>query len=69
MSKKEIEMADKAFNAAIVIEGISMTLAGLVNQLDAEKCDSLTNESLEKAIYAIRMHLERIADDLENITK
>lgn len=62
-------MEDKAYSASIEIYGISMILAGLANQLDDETSDSLNPESLGNAIYAVRMHLERIVNDLENIAK
>lgn len=69
MTPKELKMEDLAFNTAIEITGISMIIAGLANQLDNEVCDSLTPESLNNALYAVRMHLDRISDDLENIAK
>ena len=68
-STKELKMEDRAFDASIEIKGVAMVLAGLGNQLDYEKTDTLTPDSLNSAIYAIRKHLERIADDLENIAK
>lgn len=69
MTKKELTMEDKAFNASIELNGISMIIAGLANQLDSEVCDSLTPDSLNAAMYAIRMYIDRIADDLLNIAK
>ena len=69
MTRKELNMENIAFDASIEINGVAMILAGLANQLDNEVCDSLTPDSLDTAIYAVRMHLERIADDLENIVK
>lgn len=66
MSNKEMTVADKAYEVSIEIYGVSMVLAGLSNQLDREKCDTLTESALEDAIYAIRKHLERIANDLEH---
>lgn len=67
MSKNEMTVADKAYEVSIEINGVSMVLAGLANQLDREKCDTLTESALEDAIYAIRKHLERIANDLEHV--
>ena len=65
--KKDLEY--KVYDVAVEIHGISMILAGLGNQLDNEVCDSLTPDSLDTAIYAVRMHLERIEKDLMNIVK
>ena len=66
-SNRELEIENIAFNTSIEINGISMLLLGLMNQFDNEFCDSLTPDSLVSAIYAIRMQLERVAADLENI--
>ena len=46
------------------VEGISMAITGLTNQLNNKKTNSLTEESLGKALYGISSHLDRISDDL-----
>lgn len=66
MSKNEMTVADKVYEVSIEISGISMVLAGLVNQLNRANGDTLTESALEDAIYAVRKHLERIANDLEH---
>lgn len=67
MSKKELEIVNIVFEATLEIDGISMILAGLANQLDSAKNDSLTNTALYEAIFAVRRHLERVSTDLKKI--
>lgn len=45
--------------------GIAMVVAGLSNQLDGDKTESLTIESLKTALFGVSCYLERIADDLD----
>lgn len=67
--KMTSKVINKASDASLALEGISMILAGLSNQLSPENGDVLTASSLYMALYAVRMHLEQIAKDLENIEK
>lgn len=55
------------FDISVEIEGISMILAGLANQLDNDLTDTLTPDSMANALFGVRMHLERIAKDLQRI--
>lgn len=48
---------------SIEVEGISLAITGLINQLD-NKTNSLTGDSLGKALFGISCHLDRISDDL-----
>lgn len=41
-------------------------VSGLSNQLDNKKTDSLTQESLQDALFGVSTHLDRIADDLRD---
>lgn len=52
---------------ATELSGVSMVLTGISNQLDAEKTDSLNKNSLRMALFAVASHLERIAEDLQEI--
>ena len=67
MSNQELVIAGKAWELSVEVNGISMVLAGLSNQLESKESDTLTVPALMEAIYAIRKHLERVATDLENI--
>lgn len=67
MSKKELVMANEAWELSVEVNGISMVLTGLSNQLNSEECDALTPSALHDALYAVRRHLERIAKDLASI--
>lgn len=67
MNDKELKMSSKAYEISLEINGLSMVLTGLSNQLDNSVSDSLKPEALGNAIFAVRMHMERIAKDLENI--
>ena len=44
-----------------------MVIMGLGNQLDNNKTDTLNPESLKDALFGVQIHLERIAEDLENL--
>lgn len=63
MNKKDL------FELAAEIHSIGMIIAGLGNQLDNEKTDTLTSASMQEALYGIREYLERISDDLLVIDK
>nr|DAP95769.1 MAG TPA: hypothetical protein [Caudoviricetes sp.] len=52
---------------SIEVEGISLAITGLINQLDNNKTNSLTGDSLGKALFGISCHLDRISDDLGDI--
>ena len=54
------------FDLATEIRGVAMTISGLGNQLDTNS-DRLTPDAMKDALYGIRVHLERIAEDLETI--
>lgn len=49
------------------INGISNIIAGLSNQLDNSKTDTLSVESMGQAMFGISNFLDRIAEDLEDI--
>lgn len=49
------------------INGISNIIAGLSNQLDNSKTDTLSTESMNLAMFGISNYLDRIAEDLEDI--
>ena len=54
------------FDLATEIRGVAMTISGLGNQLDTNS-DRLTPDAMKEALYGLRVHLERIAEDLETI--
>ena len=49
------------------INGISNIIAGLSNQLDNSKTDTLSIESMQQAMVCISTYLDRIVEDLEDI--
>lgn len=51
------------FDLATEIRGVAMTISGLGNQLDTNS-DRLTPDAMKEALYCIKVHLERIAEDL-----
>ena len=51
------------FVLATEIRGVAMTISGLGNQLDTNS-DKLTPDAMKEALYGIKVHLERIAEDL-----
>lgn len=57
--KKQVDLEE----TALELEGIALTLAGLENQ-NCPEVDHLTEESLSVALISIRMHINRIADEL-----
>ena len=69
MNDKALKIIDRVYELSVEIDGITMVLAGIANQLELETGDTLTTASLASAIYAIRKHLERVSTDLENIEK
>ena len=54
------------FDLSAEIKGVAMVISGLGNQLDTNS-DRLTPDAMKDALYGIRVHLERIAEDLETI--
>lgn len=50
----------------VEIHAVSMIVTGLSNGFD-KKCDHLTLESLQLALFGVAHHLDRIADDLNEI--
>lgn len=69
MSEKESRMKNINIDILAEIEGVSMVLSALCNQLDNETYDSLTNKSLASAIFAVSMHLDRIRNDLADMAR
>ena len=67
MNKKKIEAEKMFFEVSLEIDGISMVLAGLVNQLWNNESTTLSTVALADAVYAVRCHLERISSDLKNL--
>lgn len=47
------------------INGISMIITGLSNQLDNEKTDALNPGSLREALFGVSSYLDRIVKDLD----
>lgn len=54
------------FELSTEIVGVAMAISGLSNQLDAN-ADRLTPDAMKEALYGIKIHLERIAEDLERL--
>lgn len=54
------------FELSTEIECVAMVISGLGNQLDTNT-DRLTPDAMKEALYGVKVHLERIAEDLENI--
>lgn len=54
-------------DCAAELMGLSMVLTGLSNQLDNNKTDTLNQDSLSMALFAVSKHLDRIADDLGGV--
>lgn len=51
------------------INGVAMIIAGLGNQLDSNETDILNPEAMRNALYGVQTHLERIAEDLEELER
>lgn len=49
------------------VEGIAMIAAGLGNQLDNNKTDSLNPNAMRNVLYGVQLYLERIAKDLGDL--
>lgn len=54
------------FDLSTEIRGVAMTITGLGNQLDTNS-DSLTAVTMKEALYGVKVHLERISEDLERL--
>ena len=62
MIEEKINLCD--LSAEII--GISRIVSGLSNQLDNKKTDTLTVDSLQKALFGVSTHLDRIVNDLQD---
>ena len=51
------------FDLSAEIKGVAMVISGLGNQFDTN-ADRLTPGAMKDALYGIKVHLERIAEDL-----
>ena len=51
------------FDLSTEIRGVAMTITGLGNQL-TDNTDRLSPDAMKEALYGIKVHLERIAEDL-----
>lgn len=51
------------FDLSAEIKGVAMVISGLGNQLDTNS-DRLTPDAMKEALYGVKIHLERIAEDL-----
>lgn len=60
-------MKREIYEISAEINGISNIIAGLSNQLDNSKTDTLSTESMNLAMFGISNYLDRIAEDLEDI--
>lgn len=49
------------------ISAVSMIITGLTNNLD-EDCTKLGPKSLQQAMFGVASYLERIADDLDELS-
>lgn len=49
------------------ISGVSSIISGLSNQIDSNESDSLRPVAMKMALLGLAAHLDRIADDLEDI--
>lgn len=56
------------FDLSAEIKGVAMVISGLGNQL-TDNTDRLTPDAMKEALYGIKIHLDRIAEDLENIER
>lgn len=54
------------FDLSAEIKGVAMVISGLGNQLDTNS-DRLTPDAMKEALYGVKIHLERIAEDLERL--
>ena len=54
------------FDLSAEIKGVAIVISGLENQLDTNS-DRLTPDAMKEALYGIKVHLERIAEDLDSI--
>lgn len=54
------------FDLSAEIKGVAMVISGLGNQLDTNS-DRLTPDAMKDALYGVKVHLERIAEDLERL--
>lgn len=52
------------FDISLELNGVSLMLLALNNQIDNSSCDCLTEESLKGAIMGIHWHLNRIAGEI-----
>lgn len=60
-------MENNIFSLSAEIYGVSMIILGLSNQLDNNKTDTLTVESLQDALHGVSTYLRRMSDDLSDI--
>lgn len=60
-------MENNLFSLSAEIYSASMIIFGLSNQLDDNKTDTLTVESLQSALQGVGMYLQRISDNLSDI--
>lgn len=49
------------------VRGIEMIVAGLGNQLDNDKTDTLNPGAMRDALLGVELYLERIAEDLGDL--
>ena len=54
------------FDLSAEIKGVATTITGLGNQLN-DNTDRLSPDAMKEALYSIKVHLERIAEDLERL--
>lgn len=60
-------MNKTAYDLSVEINGISMLIIGLSNQLDNSATYSLNAEAMNDALHGISNYLDRIADDLSEL--
>lgn len=61
-------MKRELFNISAEINGISKIITGLLNQLDNGMTDTLSIESAQQVMVCISTYLDRIVEDLDDIS-
>lgn len=57
-------MMKDLYELSAELNGVSMIVSGLSNQLDDTESDILTPQSMKNALFGVSNYLDRIAEDL-----
>lgn len=57
-------MMKDLYELSAELNGVSMIVSGLSNQLDDRESDILTPQSMKDALFGVSNYLDRIAEDL-----